>query len=88
MMKGCFSTYYKQVGPDHFKQKTIGAGSYTMVRQELGIQLAFEAFKDYYCPLVGRSFNPSPRGRGDDKKEVSGCDSSSYSVSCIASSRS
>jgi peptide/nickel transport system substrate-binding protein len=43
--------YYKQVGPDRFKQKPIGAGPYKLVRQDPGIQLEFEAFEDYYRPV-------------------------------------
>jgi peptide/nickel transport system substrate-binding protein len=43
--------YYKQVGPDRFKQQPIGAGPYKLVRQEPGVRLEFEAFGDYYRPV-------------------------------------
>ena len=43
--------YYKQVGPDGFKQKPIGAGPYKVVRLEPGVQLELEAFDGYYRPV-------------------------------------
>ncbi|MBI3328608.1 MAG: ABC transporter substrate-binding protein [Nitrospinae bacterium] len=48
--------YYKQVGPDGFKQKPIGAGPYKLVRQEPGAKLEFEAFEDYYRPVHVKQF--------------------------------
>jgi len=43
--------YYKQVGPDVFKQKPIGAGPYRLVNHEVGSRLELEAFTDYYRPV-------------------------------------
>src|SRR3989442_6247956 len=43
--------YYKQVGPDGFKQKPIGAGPYKLVRQEPGVKVEMEAFDGYYRPV-------------------------------------
>jgi peptide/nickel transport system substrate-binding protein len=43
--------YYKQVGPDGFKQKPIGAGPYKLVRQEPGVKIEMEAFDGYYRPV-------------------------------------
>src|SRR5207247_9656951 len=43
--------YYKQVGPDGFKQKPIGAGPYKLVRHEPGVKLEMEAFDGYYRPV-------------------------------------
>src|SRR5205809_2153943 len=43
--------YYKQVGPDGFKQKPIGAGPYRLVRHEPGVKLEMEAFDGYYRPV-------------------------------------
>ena len=43
--------YYKQVGPDAFKQKPIGAGPYKLLRQEPGVKLEMEAFDGYYRPV-------------------------------------
>src|SRR2546430_4790116 len=43
--------YYKQVGPDGFKQKPIGAGPYRLVRQEPGVKVEMEAFDGYYRPV-------------------------------------
>ena len=43
--------YYKEVGPDRFKQKPIGAGPYKLVSQEAGNKLEFEAFDGYYRPV-------------------------------------
>ena len=40
--------YYKQVGPDGFKQKPIGAGPFKLVRQEPGVKVELEAFDGYY----------------------------------------
>jgi ABC-type transport system substrate-binding protein len=43
--------YYKQVGPDGFKQKPIGAGPYKLVRHEPGVKVELEAFDGYYRPV-------------------------------------
>jgi len=43
--------YYKQVGPDGFKQKPIGAGPYKLVRHEPGVKVEMEAFEGYYRPV-------------------------------------
>src|SRR5213594_4396470 len=43
--------YYKQVGPDAFKQKPIGAGPYKLVRHEPGVRIELEAFDGYYRPV-------------------------------------
>jgi peptide/nickel transport system substrate-binding protein len=43
--------YYRQVGPDGFKQKPIGAGPYKLVRQEPGVKIELEAFDGYYRPV-------------------------------------
>src|SRR5262249_52464090 len=43
--------YYKQVGPDAFKQKPIGAGPYKLVNHEPGVRLEMEAFDGYYRPV-------------------------------------
>ncbi len=43
--------YYKQVGPDGFKQKPIGAGPYKLVRHEPGVKVELEAFEGYYRPV-------------------------------------
>ena len=43
--------YYKQVGPDGFKQKPIGAGPYKLVRHEPGVKVEMEAFDGYYRPV-------------------------------------
>jgi len=43
--------YYKQVGPDAFKQKPIGAGPYKLVRHEPGVKVEMEAFDGYYRPV-------------------------------------
>jgi peptide/nickel transport system substrate-binding protein len=43
--------YYKQVGPDGFKQKPIGAGPYKLARHEPGVKVELEAFDGYYRPV-------------------------------------
>src|SRR5262249_62390649 len=43
--------YYKQVGPDGFKQKPIGAGPFKLVRHEPGVKIEMEAFDGYYRPV-------------------------------------
>jgi peptide/nickel transport system substrate-binding protein len=43
--------YYKQVGPDGFKQKPIGAGPYKLVKHEPGVKIELEAFEGYYRPV-------------------------------------
>jgi peptide/nickel transport system substrate-binding protein len=43
--------YYKQVGPDGFKQKPIGAGPFKLVRHEPGVKVEMEAFDGYYRPV-------------------------------------
>src|SRR5256885_2156034 len=43
--------YYRQVGPDGFKQKPIGAGPYKLVRHEPGVKVEMEAFDGYYRPV-------------------------------------
>src|SRR5438445_9297096 len=43
--------YYKQVGPDAFKQKPVGAGPYKLVRHEPGVKVEMEAFDGYYRPV-------------------------------------
>src|SRR6266699_5966599 len=43
--------YYKQVGPDAFKQKPVGAGPYKLVRHEPGVKGEMEAFDGYYRPV-------------------------------------
>src|SRR6266403_1707608 len=43
--------YYKQVGPDAFKQKPVGAGPYRLVRHEPGVKIEMEAFDGYYRPV-------------------------------------
>jgi len=48
--------YYKQVGPDVFKQKPIGAGPYRLVNHEVGSRLELEAFTDYYRPVHVKQF--------------------------------
>jgi peptide/nickel transport system substrate-binding protein len=48
--------YYKQVGPDGFKQKPIGAGPYKLVRHEPGVKLELEAFDGYYRPVNAKQF--------------------------------
>jgi peptide/nickel transport system substrate-binding protein len=48
--------YYKQVGPDGFKQKPIGAGPYRLVRHEPGIKIEMEAFDGYYRPVHVKEF--------------------------------
>ncbi|MBV8132480.1 MAG: ABC transporter substrate-binding protein [Alphaproteobacteria bacterium] len=44
--------YYEQVGQSGFMQKPIGAGPYKLVSQEPGVRLEFEAFEDYYRPVL------------------------------------
>jgi peptide/nickel transport system substrate-binding protein len=46
--------YYKQVGPDGFKQKPVGAGPYRLVRHEPGVKVELEAFDGYYRPVHAR----------------------------------
>src|ERR1700716_1947269 len=43
--------YYKQVGPDAFKQKPIGAGPFKLARHEPGVKVEMEAFDGYYRPV-------------------------------------
>src|SRR5438067_1555886 len=43
--------YYKQVGPDAFKQKPVGAGPFKLVRHEPGVKVEMEAFDGYYRPV-------------------------------------
>src|SRR5262245_53527874 len=43
--------YYKQVGPDGFKQKPIGAGPFKLIRHEPGVKVELEAFDGYYRPV-------------------------------------
>src|SRR5881396_278591 len=43
--------YYKQVGPDGFKQKPIGAGPYKLLHLEPGVKIEMEAFDGYYRPV-------------------------------------
>jgi peptide/nickel transport system substrate-binding protein len=43
--------YYKQVGPDGFKQKPIGAGPFKLVNHEPGVKIELEAFDGYYRPV-------------------------------------
>jgi peptide/nickel transport system substrate-binding protein len=40
--------YYEKVGRDGFKAHPIGAGPYKFVRQEAGVQMAFEAWAEYW----------------------------------------
>jgi len=49
--------YYRQVGPDGFKRKPIGAGPFKLVRQEPGVRLDFEAFEAYYQPVYVKDFS-------------------------------
>ena len=48
--------YYKQVGPDGFKQKPIGAGPFRVVRHEPGVKIELEAFDGYYRPVNAKQF--------------------------------
>jgi peptide/nickel transport system substrate-binding protein len=48
--------YYKQVGPDGFKQKPIGAGPFKVVRHEPGVKIELEAFDGYYRPVNAKQF--------------------------------
>jgi len=47
--------YYKQIGPDGFKRKPIGAGPYKLASAEAGVKLQFEAFEHYYKPVHTKS---------------------------------
>jgi peptide/nickel transport system substrate-binding protein len=40
--------YYEQVGKDGFKTRPIGAGPFKFVSQEVGVQMAFEAWQEYW----------------------------------------
>ncbi|HEU5304070.1 MAG TPA: ABC transporter substrate-binding protein, partial [Gemmatimonadales bacterium] len=40
--------YYEKVGRDGFKAKPIGAGPYKFVSQQVGVQMEFEAWEDYW----------------------------------------
>ena len=59
--------YYKEVGPDGYKQKPVGAGPYKLVNQQVGLKLEMEAFKDYYRPVHVKQFEmiavPEPATR-------------------------
>src|SRR5215469_787161 len=44
--------YYQEVGQEGFVKKPIGAGPYKLVAQEPGTKLEFEAFEDYYRPVL------------------------------------
>ena len=47
--------YYEQVGKDGFKTRPIGAGPFKFVNQEVGVQMAFEAWEEYWRrPLASR----------------------------------
>ncbi len=48
--------YYQEVGPDGFAQNPIGAGPYRLVGQQAGARLDFEAFDDYYRPVLVKRF--------------------------------
>jgi peptide/nickel transport system substrate-binding protein len=40
--------YYEQVGKDGFKTRPMGAGPFKFVSQEAGVQMAFEAWEEYW----------------------------------------
>ena len=40
--------YYEQVGKDGFKARPMGAGPFKFVNQEVGVQMAFEAWEEYW----------------------------------------
>jgi peptide/nickel transport system substrate-binding protein len=40
--------YYEQVGKDGFKSRPMGAGPFKFVSQEVGVQMAFEAWPEYW----------------------------------------
>ncbi len=40
--------YYEQVGKDGFKTHPMGAGPFKFVSQEVGVQMAFEAWEEYW----------------------------------------
>jgi peptide/nickel transport system substrate-binding protein len=40
--------YYEHVGKDGFKARPIGAGPFKFVNQEVGVQMAFEAWPEYW----------------------------------------
>ena len=40
--------YYEKVGREGFKAKPIGAGPYKFVSQQAGVQMAFEAWEEYW----------------------------------------
>src|SRR5262245_65110788 len=45
--------YYEQVGKDGFKTRPIGAGPFKFVNQEVGVQMAFEAWQEYWRRAPG-----------------------------------
>ena len=40
--------YYEQAGKEGFKTRPIGAGPFKFVNQEVGVQMAFEAWEEYW----------------------------------------
>src|SRR5262250_2899908 len=40
--------YYEQVGKEGFKARPMGAGPFKFVNQEVGVQMAFEAWAEYW----------------------------------------
>ncbi len=40
--------YYEQVGKDGFKARPMGAGPFKFVSQEVGVQMGFEAWQEYW----------------------------------------
>jgi len=47
----CPRSTTKQVGPDGFKQKPIGAGPFKLVRHEPGVKVEMEAFDGLHRPV-------------------------------------
>jgi peptide/nickel transport system substrate-binding protein len=47
------SAYYQKAGPDGFKAHPIGAGPFKFVRQEVGVQMVFEAWEGYWRKVPG-----------------------------------
>lgn len=45
--------YYQKVGPDGFKGHPIGAGPFKFVSQDVGVQMVFEAWDDYWRKVPG-----------------------------------
>jgi peptide/nickel transport system substrate-binding protein len=55
--------YYEQVGRDGFKAHPLGAGPFTFVSQEAGVQMVFEAWEEYWRRSAFSSSRASGRPR-------------------------